>query len=53
MRGNIQLVRLLLEHGVDANARDEEGETPSQIGSMLGEHEIVELLSEYVAKSVM
>ena len=48
---NIQAVRLLLEYGADVNARDNSGWTPSQWGSMLSEHEIVELLSEYDAKS--
>ena len=47
-RNNIQLVRLLLEHGADINARDKLGKTPSQYGSA----EIVELLSKYGAKSV-
>jgi ankyrin repeat protein len=52
LEGNIQFVRLLLEHGADVNARDKRGETPSQTGSSMGRHEIVELLSEYGAKSV-
>ena len=30
---NIQVVRLLLEHGADVNARDKSGKTPSQLGS--------------------
>ena len=51
-RNNIQLVRLLLEHGADVNARDISGETPSQVGSQMGRHEIVELLSKYDTKSV-
>ena len=42
---NVQLVRLLLEHGADANARDKNGWTPSRLGSMLGQPEIVELLT--------
>ena len=50
--GNIQTVRLLLEHGPDVNARDKSGNTPSQLGSQRGHHKIVELLSKYGAKSV-
>jgi ankyrin repeat protein len=45
----IQAVRLLLEHGADVNVRNKSGETPSQLTS---QQEIVELLSEYGAKSV-
>jgi ankyrin repeat protein len=43
---------LLLEHGADVNARDEDGNTPSQLASRDGHPEIVELLSEYRAESV-
>ena len=46
---NIQVVRLLLEHGADVNALDPTGRTPSQITR---QQEIVELLSEYSAQSV-
>ena len=48
----IQAVRLLLEYGADIKARDKSGDTPSQYGSSSGEHEIMELLSEYGAESV-
>ena len=48
-KNNIQLVRLLLERGADANARDKRGITASQRAV---EQEVVELLSEYGAKSV-
>jgi ankyrin repeat protein len=47
--GNIQIVRLLLEHGVDVNARDQRGRTPAQ---HTPQQEIIQLLSEYGAKSV-
>jgi ankyrin repeat protein len=46
---SVQLVRLLLEHGADVNARNKSGWTASQLA---GEREILQLLSEYVAKSV-
>ena len=29
--GNIQAVRLLLEHGADVHARDKRGKTPSEL----------------------
>ena len=50
--GQKQVVQLFLEHGADVNARDKLGKTPSELGSQNGFHEIVELLSAYVAKSV-
>ena len=49
-RRNIQALRLLLEHGADVNARDKSGRTPSQLGLVLREYTIVELLSEYTVK---
>jgi ankyrin repeat protein len=44
----VEFARFLLERGADVNARDEDGNAPSYYGST----EIVELMSEYVAKSV-
>jgi ankyrin repeat protein len=52
MKGEIGAVQLLLEHGADVNVRDKYGETPSQVGSSWGHHEIAELLSAHGAKSV-
>ena len=49
---NIQMVRLLLEHGEDVNECDRKGKSPSQWASSHGRQEILELLSEYGAKSV-
>jgi hypothetical protein len=48
----VRLARLLLEHGADVNVRNDNGATPSELGSSCGNREIVELLSEYCAKSV-
>jgi hypothetical protein len=50
--GRTEVLRLLLEHGADVSARDEYGSTPSELASLYGYPEIVELLSEYCAKSV-
>jgi ankyrin repeat protein len=50
--GRTEFVRLLLEHGADANVRDEFGDTPSQLASRYELPEIVELLSEYGAEFV-
>ena len=44
-----KVVRLLLDHGVDVNARDQSGKTPSQLTE---QQEILELLSKYGATSV-
>jgi hypothetical protein len=46
---SVQSVRFLLEHGADANASSHDGKTPSCYTS---NSEILELLSEYSAKSV-
>jgi ankyrin repeat protein len=51
-KNNIQIVRLLLEHGADVNARDYLGNTPSQLYTVTSTPEIAELLSNYGAKSV-
>ena len=51
VKRNTQIVRLLLEHGADVNVRDKESRTPSELGSVVGEHEILKLLSEYGAES--
>ena len=48
-KNNIQVVQFLPERGADANAQNDRGRTPSQDAL---EHEVVELLSKYGAKSV-
>jgi hypothetical protein len=45
----VDVVRFLLEHGVDINAPDRMGDTPSKLGTCRGHEEIVELLSEYIS----
>jgi uncharacterized protein len=47
-----QAVQLLLEHGVDVNVRDDEGNTPSELASLIGYQKIVGLMSAYAAESV-
>ena len=47
---SVQSARFLLEHGADANTSSNTGETPSQLAGCTSE--ILELLSEYSAKSV-
>ena len=47
--GNIQAVRLLLEHGADVHARDKRGKTPLSCQS---NKEIVGRPSKYGTKSV-
>jgi ankyrin repeat protein len=44
--GRTEVVRLLLERGADTHVRDEDGLTPSELGSQEGYHEIVELFSD-------
>ena len=51
-KGGIQAARLLLEHGADSNAPDISGRIPSRMASDWGRHDIMDLLSEYGAKSV-
>ena len=48
--GKIQVVRLLLKHGADVNARDKSGKTASQCTTR---QDILEILSEYGSESVM
>ena len=40
-------MRLLLDHGADVNVRDKYGKTTSDLASLYGYPEIVELLFEY------
>jgi len=51
--GRVGVVRLLLEQGADPNLRDSSGLTPSEcVSDGEGKEEILQLLSEYGAKSV-
>ena len=44
--GHVEVVRSLLEHGADVRVRDDFGRTPSELASLKGELEIVQLLSQ-------
>ena len=44
------LARILLVHGADVDAEDEEGTTPMQVALANGQAELVQLLSEYFSK---
>jgi ankyrin repeat protein len=44
--GALEVVRLLLEHGVDVEAKDNDGKTAMQVAAEEGHDEVVELLRE-------
>ncbi|KAI0281936.1 ankyrin repeat protein, partial [Russula aff. rugulosa BPL654] len=50
--GNIEIARVLLEHGANVEVKDNEGRTPLDIASgvLRGQHEIVKLLLEHNAR---
>ena len=49
IEGSLDVVRSLLEHGADVGAKNNEGETPLQIGSKKNSDEIMELLRGHSA----
>jgi hypothetical protein len=49
----LDVARILLSHGADVNAEDEEGMTPAQVASARGLAELAELLSEYCSKRAL
>jgi ankyrin repeat protein len=50
INGALEVVRLLLEHGADVEAKDNDGETALQVAAYKGHDEVVELLREHGAK---
>jgi Ankyrin repeats (3 copies) len=48
--GRIEIVRLLIEHGANVEAKDDEGRTPLDWARGEQREEIIKLLSEHVAK---
>jgi uncharacterized protein len=49
-QGKIDAVKWLLENGADKNAKNENGETPIELAKLLGEAEIVTMLTNGSAK---
>ncbi|KAI0269072.1 ankyrin repeat-containing domain protein, partial [Russula aff. rugulosa BPL654] len=47
--GRIEIVRLLIEHGANVEAKNDEGETPLDVARVVQREEIIKLLSEHVA----
>ncbi|KAI0269607.1 ankyrin repeat-containing domain protein, partial [Russula aff. rugulosa BPL654] len=49
--GRIEIVRLLIEHGANVEAKDYLGQTPLDVARLYnGREEMIKLLSEHVAK---
>ncbi|KAI0261911.1 ankyrin repeat-containing domain protein, partial [Russula aff. rugulosa BPL654] len=48
--GRIEIVRLLIEHGANVEAKTDEGRTPLDVARGEQREEIIKLLSEHVAK---
>ncbi|THV07687.1 ankyrin [Dendrothele bispora CBS 962.96] len=44
-RGNVEMVRLLVEHGVDLTAKDEDELTAGELARIAGHNDIVDILS--------
>jgi len=51
--GHVETVKFLLGEGADVNARDKEGNTPSELATLHDQQDVVQVLSEYLTKSVM
>jgi len=50
MKGTVEGPRLLLDHGANIDAENDEGETPFQLALETGYHEMAEFLSGRSAK---
>ena len=46
----LEVARMLLVHGADVDAKDEEGRSPMEVALAKGLTELVRLLSEYCPK---
>ena len=50
LSARLEVARILLAHGADVDAEDEEGKTPLQVALASGQTEMAELFSEYCSK---
>ncbi|KAI9438393.1 hypothetical protein BJY52DRAFT_1324322 [Lactarius psammicola] len=46
-QSNLDVARILLEHGADIDAEGEKGRTPSQVALAHGHDEIAKLISDF------
>ena len=53
INSNVLLLRVLLEHGVDLDAKDKDGKTPLQLSLERGNEEVTQLLSRYSGGSMV
>jgi len=53
LEGHVETVKFLLDKGADVDARDKDGRTPSELASLDNRRDVVQLLSEYLTKSVV
>jgi len=51
--GHVETVKFLLHTGAGVDARDKEGRTPSELALLHNRWDVVQLLSEYLTKSVV
>jgi len=51
--GHLETVKFLLDEGADVNAHDKEGRTPPELATLHDQRDVVQVLSEYLTKSVM
>jgi ankyrin repeat protein len=49
-RGNLKVVKFLIDKGADINAKDEDGETPLSLASAISHPEIIQYLKAHGAK---
>ncbi len=50
--GYVEIVRLLLNHGADANARDEKGQTPHALAMANGYKSVADVLQPHTSTTM-